>query len=216
VAAGDRLLEQAVPTGERLVWPGLHVPRGFSHGHCGVAWSLGELAHATGETRFLEASRAAVAQEQSLLADGVWNDIPGNAEGSSWCHGPAGIALGYLRLYQRRPCPQGKRAAEAALEKMSGSADRADHILCHGALGNLEPLLMAREIFPETPRWDEAIRRKVPAVLDQMQRHGWVSQLPASVIDPGLMMGVAGIGYGMLRLAGAAPCVLLLDPPGTV
>lgn len=215
LVAGDRLLAVAARRDGRLRWPGLHVPRGFSHGHAGVAWALSELAWSTGEGRFLVGAADALAIDRELLAGGPWSDIPGNPEGMAWCHGAPGIALGRLRMLQRRSDPERMAAALEALEKTLGGTERNDHILCHGQLGNLEPLLLAAQVFPEEARWREVRDRKIELILDDIRRKGWMSQLPVEVMEPGLMMGLAGIGWGLLRIAGAAPSVLLLDPPLT-
>jgi lantibiotic modifying enzyme len=52
-------------------------------------------------------------------------------------------------------------------------------------------------------------------VLDSIDRHGWQCAGPGGVEMPGLMLGLAGIGYQMLRLADPdrVPSVLLLAPP---
>jgi lantibiotic modifying enzyme len=52
-------------------------------------------------------------------------------------------------------------------------------------------------------------------VLDSIDRDGWQCGGPQSVEIPGLMLGIAGIGYQMLRLAepDSVPSVLLLAPP---
>jgi hypothetical protein len=47
------------------------------------------------------------------------------------------------------------------------------------------------------------------------QEYGWVTGVPLGVETPGLMTGLAGIGYELLRLAAPerVPSVLLLAPP---
>ena len=44
----------------------------------------------------------------------------------------------------------------------------------------------------------------------------WVCGLPAGTENPSLMVGLAGIGYGLLRIAAqdAVPSVLSLQIPG--
>jgi lantibiotic modifying enzyme len=52
-------------------------------------------------------------------------------------------------------------------------------------------------------------------VLGSIETNGWRSGVPFAVETPGLMAGLAGIGYGMLRLAEPryVPSVLTLEPP---
>jgi lantibiotic modifying enzyme len=90
-----------------------------------------------------------------------------------------------------------------------------NHCLCHGDLGNAELFLQAAEIFPDGGRWRAEAKRAGDRVLASITEHGWRSGLPRWVEVPGLMTGLAGIGYGLLRLAvpERIPSVLLLDPP---
>ncbi len=52
-------------------------------------------------------------------------------------------------------------------------------------------------------------------ILDSIDRHGWQCGGPEAVEMPSLMLGLAGIGYEMLRLAepDLVPSVLVLAPP---
>jgi hypothetical protein len=52
-------------------------------------------------------------------------------------------------------------------------------------------------------------------ILDRIEREGWRCGNPLAVEAPGLMTGLAGIGYGLLRCAEPAlvPTVLCLAPP---
>ncbi|WP_034383134.1 type 2 lanthipeptide synthetase LanM family protein [Herbidospora cretacea] len=75
-----------------------------------------------------------------------------------------------------------------------------DDSLCHGRVGRLEvPDLQERE---------------GPSVLASLRRHGARCATPGHVSTPGLLLGLAGIGHGLLRLAapGQIPSVLLLHP----
>jgi lantibiotic modifying enzyme len=51
--------------------------------------------------------------------------------------------------------------------------------------------------------------------LASIEEQGWITGVPQGVETPGLMTGLAGIGYALLRLAAVeqVPSVLLLDPP---
>ena len=85
-----------------------------------------------------------------------------------------------------------------------------NHSLCHGDLGNLELLLRSGE-----PSWRDTANRLAGAILDSARQHGWRCGTPMEVESPGLMTGLAGIGYGLLRLAAPArvPSVLTLEGP---
>ena len=52
----------------------------------------------------------------------------------------------------------------------------------------------------------------IPDVLASINRLGWVCGTRGRVVSPGLMNGLAGIGFGLLRLAAPrVPSVLSLD-----
>jgi lantibiotic modifying enzyme len=52
-------------------------------------------------------------------------------------------------------------------------------------------------------------------VLSNIEHDGWRCGNPLAVESPGLMAGIAGIGYGLLRCAEPTrvPSVLSLAPP---
>jgi len=89
-----------------------------------------------------------------------------------------------------------------------------NHSLCHGDLGNLELLSSVARTLG-----DSALRTMVAgvarAILDDVRVTGWRCGNPMRVESPGLMTGLAGIGYGLLRLADPerVPSILLLEPP---
>ncbi|WP_460397262.1 hypothetical protein, partial [Actinophytocola sediminis] len=59
-----------------------------------------------------------------------------------------------------------------------------------------------------------ARRRRAGLVLDAIHRYGPAGGVPREVPTPGLLTGLAGIGYGLLRLgfADRVPSVLLFEP----
>jgi lantibiotic modifying enzyme len=89
-----------------------------------------------------------------------------------------------------------------------------NHSLCHGDLGNLELLLQASQRLKES---DIPIDIYLLAgqILSQGEQNGWSCGTPLRVESPGLMTGLAGIGYGLLRLAAPTqvPAVLTMAPP---
>ena len=52
-------------------------------------------------------------------------------------------------------------------------------------------------------------------MLDSMDERGWLCGVALGVETPGLMTGLAGIGYGLLRLADPhrVPDLLTVEPP---
>jgi lantibiotic modifying enzyme len=104
---------------------------------------------------------------------------------------------------------------DIALEKTLISGFGGNHSLCHGDLGNLEVIAHASRILG-TPRWAVQTQRAAGDIVQTIEREGWSCGIPLAVESPGLMTGLAGIGFGLLRLAepSAVPSVLMLAPPG--
>ncbi|MBM4059610.1 MAG: hypothetical protein FJ265_00725 [Planctomycetes bacterium] len=107
-AAGRRLLATALPTAAGLGWERrrgypTYQPN-FSHGTAGVARFLLELAERTGRAEFRAAALAGAA-EVVARAEPATGFLPHHLPGGEqlfylgWCHGPAGIAALYHRLW---------------------------------------------------------------------------------------------------------------------
>jgi lantibiotic modifying enzyme len=196
-----------------------------------VAWALLELAALTGAERFRLGALAGLAYERGLFAPevGNWPDLRdpellGLEAGddrpafmTAWCHGAAGIGLARLGSLRHLDDAAARADIEAALRATRADGFGDNHSLCHGDLGNLELFLQAGEVLAD-PRWGAEADRRGAAVLADVESRGWRCGLPQGVESPGLMNGLAGIGYGLLRLAapGRVPSILLLEPPRAV
>lgn len=222
VRCGDHLLQGALPEGGGACWPSRQFSRlgGLSHGTAGIAWALLQLAHETGEERFLEAGRRALIYDRSLYVPeaATWRDLRQETGTgiSAWCHGSAGIGLSRLLLepFVRDDALEGEQ--RVALEHVARSGFGISHCLCHGDLGNLEiALALARRLG----RRD--LEPRVAAHLALIVERGraglpWKSGMPGRDVDiMNLFMGLAGTGYGLLRFADWArvPSVLALEGP---
>ncbi|HKV38881.1 MAG TPA: type 2 lanthipeptide synthetase LanM family protein [Blastocatellia bacterium] len=226
---GDRLIHKASPMGPGIAWKtpieSSQPLAGFSHGAAGIAWALQELGALTGEHRFASAARQAVAYERSVFSElnRNWPDFRlrnGSDDNSeprfsmTWCNGAPGIALGRLRSLARLEDSGIRADAEIALNSIVKSEFSSSHCLCHGALGNVDPLIEA-SLSNDGSRWLQPRARAASYVLNSIRTSGWVCGAPLAVETPGLLTGLAGIGYGLLRLADplTVPSVLALAPP---
>jgi type 2 lantibiotic biosynthesis protein LanM len=92
-----------------------------------------------------------------------------------------------------------------------------NHSLCHGDLGNLEFLMLAAARTRDT-ELAHFVHEKIAAVLAGIARDGPLCGMPLGVESVALMNGLAGIGFGLLRLAEPerVPSVLTLAPPADV
>ena len=89
-----------------------------------------------------------------------------------------------------------------------------NHSICHGDLGNAEAALAAARALGNDEAAQRAAAIAATAVSD-IENRDWRCGVPRGVETPGLMSGLAGIGYALLRWADPAgvPSVLLLEPP---
>lgn len=201
---------------------------GFSHGAAGIAWALLELAAATGENRFRTAGLGGIAYERSLFSTeaGNWPDLRLLERGRkaerdepapfqvAWCHGAPGIGLARLLCRPHVAEPFLDEEIKAAVRTTLVAGFGINHSLCHGELGNLELVFEAARIFPDSS-WEADTQRLLGHTVAGIERDGWLCGNPLATESPGLMTGIAGIGYGLLRCAEPTrvPSVLSLAPP---
>lgn len=232
VQCGDRLIACAHPMEQGIGWltriKAIKPLAGFSHGAAGMAWALLELFALTGEERFRTAALDAMAYERSLFSPeaGNWPDLRDfsilsqtmkDSEPSfmvAWCHGAPGIGLARLRALRHLDDAEIRAEIDTALKTTLAQGFGLNHSLCHGDLGNLELLLQASQTLDDS-RWRSHVDHIAAMILESIEEYGWLCGTPKGVETPGLMTGLAGIGYGLLRLAEPAriPSVLVLAPP---
>ena len=231
-SCGERIISQAQTRERGIGWVskgmGEQPLAGFSHGAAGIAWALLELAHLTGEERFQRAALDAIEYERSLFRTevGNWRDLRDfgatvladkNKQPTcmtAWCHGAPGIGLARLRCLEHLDDGEIRSEINTALKTTVAHGFGSNHSLCHGDLGNLELLLQA-SLSLDDPQWKTQVDRLAAMILESIERHGWLCGVSLGVETPGLMTGLAGIGYGLLRLAAPerVPSVLVLEPP---
>ncbi|MCP4548728.1 MAG: type 2 lantipeptide synthetase LanM [bacterium] len=239
IGCGERLLDAA----QRMDSGGLgwmtsiskgFALSGFSHGIAGIAWALAAGAEICGNERFRSAAREALDYEHGLFSQeyGTWPNLLevkriAEEDGEtyvpidSWCHGTSGIGLSRLRMLHlwqedKQITTDLRRALDFTL--VHGLSSNLNHSLCHGAFGNLELILEAARSFD--PSLHSVVRTMASQALGSVRENGWRCGVPFRVKTPGLMTGLAGIGYGLLRCVDAlgpdapkVPSVLVLDPP---
>jgi type 2 lantibiotic biosynthesis protein LanM len=225
---GDYLIAHATRIADSAAWPskaGAKPLTGFSHGAAGIGWALLSLAGLTGAERFSDCAFAALRYERSLFSpeEENWPDlrdsmkpvsVDGPGFGVTWCHGAPGIALGRALCLRYFDDAETRNEITTAVRATIARGFLGNHSLCHGDLGNLECLLEAG-IALNHPDWHTEVDRRAAIILESIERSGCMCGNPARVDSPGLMTGLAGIGYELLRLAvpERVPSVLALAPP---
>ncbi len=236
---GDHLLATEQAMSEGIAWITIRHEKplgGFAHGTSGIALSLLKLAAVTGEQRYRQSALAALAYDRSLYEPEKhnWQDLrsfpPSLANAKreaqddevqarrpnmiAWCHGASGIGLSRLAILPYLDDAMLLQEIDIAVNKIMEDGLNENHSLCHGALGNLEVLLSASQALNE-PSYREQLRTATAMVLDSIDEYGWVAGVPLGIETPGFMLGLAGIGYELLRLAipEQVPSVLSIAPP---
>lgn len=224
------LLEKAVELGEQLCakaiqdndggWSWQTVPAeknltGFSHGASGIGLALLQLHQETGNTTFLSAALGAFAYEKNAFdtEQQNWPDYrEGTKEGHgkhlcalAWCHGAPGIAICRHKAGQVYTSQERSKEMEIAVhttmqniqQSLQNQFAYTNFSLCHGIAGNADIIADCG---------DEAHRKLAESVgiagIQRFPYYGipWPSGLNTAQFTPGLMMGIAGIGYFYLRL----------------
>jgi len=227
---GERLLaDQRISGSAGAGWPNPRnlIQTGWMHGTAGVARALSALAEATGDPRFFVAAVAAIGHERQLFDPRRRNwpvlliDETGRRRWRRWmvacCRGAPGAALARLYLSPSLQDVTLEAEREVALETTADAPlSEIDHLCC-GNFGRSSILLTAaRRAGAE--RWREAAERLAAAALDRSAPTGRL--ILAEGYDnltrrPGFLRGTAGVGYQLLRLAGAdLPDILALELPG--
>ena len=191
----------------------------------GIAWPLLRLAALTGDGRFREAALGGLEYERSLYRPDKrnWPDLREGAtfEGAvephfmwAWCHGAAGIGLGRLAGLPYLDDDDVRSEIEIAVESTIENGFGRNHCLCHGDLGNLEVVTLAAERLGRQD-WSQRAGRLAGGILAGIRERGWLFGIPGRTEPPGLMIGLAGIGYVLLRLAAPerVPSVVILEGP---
>ncbi|MEO5819043.1 MAG: lanthionine synthetase LanC family protein [Vicinamibacteraceae bacterium] len=244
--AGRRLIERGQDDAGGRKWPmdGTSTQRlpNFSHGTAGVAYFLATLYQATRDRTFLDAALAGAHYLQAIAETGgdvclIFHHEP-DAEGRrlhylGWCHGPAGTARLWYRLWQatgdRVWLDWVAKSARAILasgipERQTpgfwtnvgvccGSAGVAEFFLAHyRATGDAASLAFARRVSAQILA---AATRDATGIRWPHAEH---RTRPTEIVaQTGWMQGAAGIGAWFLHLdafeRGAAPPITFPDSP---
>jgi type 2 lantibiotic biosynthesis protein LanM len=231
---GDKLLTTAQRTEHGIGWSTTIESSqplcGFSHGAAGMALALLQLWELSGKPQFKQAAHEAMAYERSVFAaeQANWPDfriIEGKPAAlaldgtfmSAWCHGAPGVGLGRLYSQSYSNDPKIQDEIDTAIATTLKAGFGSNHSLCHGDLGNLE-LLHAASLKYQDASLRERVDEIASSIVDSISKYGWLCGVPNGVETPGLMTGLAGIGYGLLRLAAPerVPSILVMEAPFAV
>lgn len=192
---------------------------GFAHGAAGISLACVQLGEFLGEPSLFELSHRArnfeashfIGPEGNWADLRPWDDLP-DAETTPksattrtttfWCNGAVGIGLARCLETLIRPdgdqadAIRGEIAVALATAKRNGLG--GGHSLCHGDLGTME-LHFAASRLPGWGREANYARRIAGMVARNILATGPVCGVPVGMKAPGLMVGLGGLGFGLLR-----------------
>ncbi len=248
IQAGERLIEVAQhPADHQLKWmmdPGYpHELPNFSHGTAGVAYFLATLYQQTGQKRFLDAALQganyllAIADTEQKICRIYHHET---ADGRTlfylgWCHGPAGTARLFYRLYQVTKDAQWmdwtKKAARAVV--VSGGPDKVvtpgewnNVSVCCGVTSEAEFFLSLYKVTGDA-EYLELSKKATALLLSKATRDDkgvrWVQaehrvRPQLLVAQTGYMQGASGVGMWLLHMdaftsKSSKPTMVLPDNP---
>ena len=213
---GERLLAAQLEAGGWLLGRNKTALTGFSHGAAGMAAALAHLAQASGEERFAEAARRALAYERSVYdpVRGNWPDFRSSSESTrfmiSWCHGAPGILLSRLVLSEAgladdHIAAELEVARACTLEGLEQLAtqrsDQAAHLCC-GVFGLTA--LLRLDAAMNSHALSELVAQAEVRVIKAAEARGEYSFFSienGSINLPGLFTGKAGVALAMQEIA---------------
>jgi lantibiotic modifying enzyme len=248
IAAGQHLLEIGQPQGDgKTKWMmDDKFPRempNFAHGTAGIAYFFATLYRETRQQQFLDAAKAganyliSIADKQGDICMIYHDDENKNLYYLSWCHGPAGTARLFYRLYQITNDPQWmtwmKRSASALIQNdvpnKAVTPGEWDNIsACCGTTAQAE-FFLDMYLLTHDRQYLELARKGTARLLSDatMDSHGarWVqaehrTKPDLRVAQTGFMQGASGVGMWLLHFgefsAGTKlPAIVFPDNPFT-
>ena len=203
---GDRLVELAHHKDGYAYW--VHEQMwpngigGYSHGVTGVGWALTKLARASGDARYADLAEAAFKFEDTLFDEEEQNwvdlrNLGGPKAAAVWCHGSAGIGLAHLDIDPELEAPRSRLLLRRAAAATAGTGIGWNHCLCHGDTSAWE-LLDRAIVLGEAPA---GLTRDglVEQLLSSLEEFGPSCGLTREVYVPGLLPGLGGVAYQLLR-----------------
>lgn len=224
---GRHLLQSRSPTANApRGWPGVNgiaLP-GFAHGASGISYALSRLYQETKDEAFSDGAFEGFAFERTLYVPGQqgWLDPRSNEimERSSWCDGAPGIALSRMGAVCFMDEPSLRSDLEDALKITRSLPEAANDQLCCGSFGRIDVLHTAGTLLDRLHLSDHA-REMSRRVVDRSSKGDF--SLSFQTYHPetfhldhsrtSLFLGLAGVGYTLLRLRypRLLPSILMLE-----
>lgn len=215
-AIGDRIADSAFRDGDRVGWLGMtfieesrwqvqQIGHDLYSGYTGVALFLSQLARVTGEQRYADLARDAVAPLRVLE-----DELPAaqlEAFNGSAFSGLAGTAYALVHVATNLDEPELMSPVETIFEAVTPTVERdTAYDVISGCAGGIAAALAVHEVTgtPAALRFAEACAHRLREAA-RPQEHGvaWVTKMEATQPLAGFSHGAAGMGWALLRYAAA-------------
>jgi class II lanthipeptide synthase len=203
---GDLLHERAKHQNGHAYWPHPLSPEGmggFAHGVTGIGWALTRLARATASARHEQLAQEAFAFEEALFDEEEqnWLDLrrlEGTKTAAAWCHGAVGIGLAHLNLDSALTHTSTRKFLRRAAAATWRLGMGWNHCACHGDLGAWE-LLDHAIAAGEAPK-ELTTKYLLDLILTSLEQDGPSCGMGRNAFAPGLLPGLGGVAYQLLRV----------------
>lgn len=199
---------------------------GGCHGFAGIGYALARLSTLLGDATAADWARGTVPLAAEAAESNPGDDLAGCAAAMRSiaaeidCPAARTLAERLSHADVAGPwdwCPDraGETRPRSPEESLAAATERPvlrDLTLCHGELGHAD-LLAALGPSLGYDRVTPVLRRRASMVLAVLRQDGPRCATPDGVPTPGLLTGLSGIGYGLLRLGfpDRVPSALLLE-----
>jgi lantibiotic modifying enzyme len=177
-----------------------------------MAWALLQLYEQSGAVRFRIAAETTLTYCNQALH--IIDNQAAHYLAASWASGATGIGLARLYGSQYLERVNGIDTLGQWLQIIIIKGLGYHHSLGTGDLGSLEFILQVKA-RSGAKDYKQLLEQKTAVTWQSIKSSGPLCGVPFGLETPGLINGLAGIGYGLLRLAhpNIVPSILLLEPP---
>jgi len=219
---GDFLQERAEHRNGQAYWLSSKSPEGmggFAHGVTGIGWALTHLARATGSAQYEQLAQEAFAFQDALFDEQEqnWRDLRKLGKATTiaaWCHGAVGIGLAHLNLDSTLSQASTRKFLHRAASATWRMGMGWNHCACHGDLGAWELLNHAIAAGEATEELSSS--NLLDVILTSLEQDGPSCGMGRTAFTPGLLPGLGGIAYQLMRAHPEHDLPSILIPSGEV
>ena len=185
---------------------------GFSHGITGITWSLCHWTKFYNDKKFEDW----ISQAWSII-DNDFLKRPHKYQYEdnyfTWCNGLVGICLSQLDLLDFFDKLNFEKSIHSHTHQILSKGFSSKTLnLCHGQAGNLDFLIETAMTFKTNSKYQTAYQEHASYLVNMVDYYYKSTPLEKFLANPGLMVGVSGLVYQLLRIAFPedVPSLLLL------